>query len=970
MRNQVPQNFKGDFHTDLLTRRLYATDASIYQKIPMAVAFPRDRSDLRSLVHFARETGSSLIPRAAGTSLAGQCVGDGIVVDTGRYMNRILELDVENRRVRVEPGVIRDRLNEFLKPHGLFFGPNTSTANRCMMGGMVGNNSCGSTSIRYGSTRDHLLELETVLSDGSYATFKLWNRPELDQVIQGNDRISEIVGRMIEHLSPAGVQGEIRREFPDPKIHRRNSGYAVDLLLDMVPFTPDGPPLNLCQVLAGSEGTLALTSSITLHLEELPPPLEAVIAIHFDDLHRSLGAVSFVMESAPFQCELMDRTILECTEENLLYRDYRFFVEGKPEAILCVEHRANSETELEEKIANEMERLEKGGIGTARVVVRGAEQTRKVWALRSAGLGLLSNLPGDARPVAFVEDTVVGLESLPDYIREYDGLMKSLGQTSVYYAHAGDGEIHLRPVLDLKTGEGRAEMVRIAGEVARLVKKYRGSLSGEHGDGRVRAPFLPALLGDKNIDLLNKIKTIWDPDGIFNPGKIVHPLPMDQDLRTHAGPVGLDMESLQDFSDSGGILRSTEKCNGSGDCRSLTAGSMCPSYRASLDEKDTTRGRANTLRQILTERSAWKNPFDHPDLKEVLDLCLSCKACKKECPGNVDMAALKAEWSYQYYKNHRPTLRTRFFARFEQLAPILSLAKPLLKIGEQAPFLKKVTGISPDRSLPEIRSKDGFTAINGQIKKGISLLPDRPSNPKKLILLVDEFTRWNDPGLAEETVHFFTTLGYGIIPVRFSSARSLISKGFLKQARATLEGELAKLQKLDGGTRMVGVEPSALLSLRDDSLRLVGEHWREVARQLATRVRTFEEFVVEEAKGENIRPEQFTDSRREIQVHVHCHQKSLSSPELSLQALSIPENYRATLIPSSCCGMAGSFGYEIEHFAFSQKIGQPLFEQLGAMDSETWIAATGTSCRHQILDGTGKRASHPVSILNRSLRKG
>ena len=595
---QLASQLEGELNTDSLHLRLYSTDASIYQQEPLAVAYPKTKADIKALIKFAKENGTSLIPRTAGTSLAGQCVGEGIVVDVSKHFTRILEINEEEGWVKVEPGVIRDELNRELAKEGLYFGPNTSTSNRCMMGGMLGNNSCGSTSIKYGTTRDHVLEVETILSDGSEAIWNDWSKAELTEVKASNSLQGQITNFLVDELAKEDVRKEIESKFPDKRIHRRNTGYAVDVLLEQQPFAASGEALNLGKLLAGSEGTLAFTTAIKIHVDPLPPAKVAVVCIHFTDLHQCMEATVLAMESDPYQCELVDKIVLDATKANLAQAENRFFVEGDPAAILCVELRAETDDNLSKQVEQLIKRIKDAGFGYAFPVVY-PPQTAAIWTLRAAGLGLLSNVPGDAKPVAFVEDTAVALPELPTYIREFEALMTSHGQQAVYYAHAGAGELHLRPVLDLKTKEGRKELRSIAEDTAKLVKKYNGSISGEHGDGRVRAEFIPMMVGEKNYELFRQIKKAWDPNNIFNPGKIVDAQPMDKDLRYEEGQQDPGITTFMDWSETEGILRAVEKCNGSGDCRKLpsTAATMCPSYHATRNEKDTTRARANALAQ-------------------------------------------------------------------------------------------------------------------------------------------------------------------------------------------------------------------------------------------------------------------------------------------------------------------------------------------------------------------------------------
>ncbi|NNK72459.1 MAG: FAD-binding oxidoreductase, partial [Flavobacteriaceae bacterium] len=581
-------------------RSLYATDASVYRELPLAVALPKHENDVQMIMAFANDNQVPLIPRAAGTSLAGQCVGSGMVVDMSKYMNQVLEINEAASWVRVQPGVIRDELNTILEPLGLFFGPNTSTSNRCNIGGMVGNNSCGTTSIVYGSTRDHVLELRTVLSNGDIANFKGKSREDIDGILEKNASFeSDLYSGMTGILSNKEIEAMIRENYPSEAVTRRNTGYALDSLINMKPFDKNGTDLNLCSLLCGSEGTLALTTEIKLNLVPSPDPNDVVLAAHFSSVEEALKATVVAMGHNPTACELMDKTILDCTKDNISQRKNRFFIEGDPAAILMIEFRSKQLEDALDKVEKLIQNLKKQALGFAYPIISG-DQTPRVWALRNAGLGVLANIPGDKKAVACIEDTAVAVNDLPNYIREFSHMMANFKQKAVYYAHAGAGELHLRPVLNLKDSADVKRFREISEASAKLIKKYKGSLSGEHGDGRVRAEFIPLVLGQEIYDILKKVKTIWDPKGLLNPGKIVDALPMDTSLRYVADRTEPLIKTQFNFEETGGMLRTVEKCNGSGDCRKLNfaGGTMCPSYRATLDEKDTTRGRANILREF------------------------------------------------------------------------------------------------------------------------------------------------------------------------------------------------------------------------------------------------------------------------------------------------------------------------------------------------------------------------------------
>ena len=959
---ELALQLQGELHYDSMMKSLYATDASVYRELPLAVALPKNSKDIKILIGFANENGIGLIPRAAGTSLAGQCVGDGIVVDISKYMNQILEINTNEHWIRVQPGVIRDELNIFLKPYGLFFGPNTSTANRCTISGMVGNNSCGSTSIIYGSTRDHVLELKTILSDGSEIVFNALDKIQFKEKQLGSTLESRLYQQIFKELSNTETREQIIKEFPKASISRRNTGYAVDSLLNTTIFSETDETFNFCKMLCGSEGTLAFTTEIKLNLVPIPKPNDVVIAAHFNCIDSSLKATVVAMKHEPTACELMDKTILDCTKDNIEQQKNRFFVEGDPEVILMIEFRSDTLNESEILAKNLIKELEENNLGYAFPIVSG-DKTENVWNLRKAGLGLLANIPGDKKAVACIEDTAVDVVELPEYINEFSLLMKGFNQDAVYYAHAGAGELHLRPILDLKKEEDVKLFREISEASAKLVKKYKGSLSGEHGDGRVRAEFIPLVIGKKNHELLKRIKQTWDAKSIFNPGKIVEAKPMDKSLRYETDAEVPEIETVFNFSETGGILRTAEKCNGSGDCRKLNfaGGTMCPSYRATLDEKDTTRGRANILREFLTQ-NVKDNPFNHPEIKTALDLCLSCKGCKSECPSNIDMATLKAEFLHQYYKSNPVPLRSKLIANNAKLNAMASKFSILNNVLIKQNWFKSILGIAKGRSLPELQKQ----TLRSWFKNH-----QQSQYKRKVYLFCDEYTNYYDVEIGKKAIKLLNKLGYEVGFVKHAeSGRAFISKGLLSQAQNIAKQNVAIFKDIiSSDTPLLGIEPSAILGFRDEYPNLVASEDKQIALKLSENVLLIDEFISIEIDKGNIKSSAFDSEEKEILLHGHCHQKSLSSINYTEKMLNLPLNYKVKTIPSGCCGMAGSFGYEKEHFELSNKIGNMvLFPAINRAKNITLITASGTSCRHQIKDGTNKIALHPIEVLYDALK--
>ena len=963
---QLAQILKGDLYTDRKMRILYATDASAYREMPLAVAIPHDKDDIRTLIDFARRNATSLIPRTAGTSLAGQVVGNGIVVDVSRHFTRILEVNATEKWVRVEPGVVRDELNLQLKPFGLFFGPETSTANRAMIGGMVGNNSCGSNSVVYRSTREHLLGAKGLLSDGTEVIFQSLSPDEFHTKCEQDDLEGQIHRSLRMMLSNYDNQVEIRNEFPKKTVERRNTGYAIDLLLDTAPFTAGEPDINLCKLIAGSEGTLAFLTEIKLNLVDLPPKETGLLCVHFNSIDESLRANLIALRHNPTASELIDHYVLECTKDNPEQRKNRFFVEGDPGAILVVEFKKDTREEISaiaELVESEMRTA---GFGYHFPLLFG-EDTQKIWKLRKAGLGLLSNLPGDEKAVAVIEDTAVDVNDLPDFIHDFNVILKKHGLYSVHYAHAGSGEIHLRPIINLKTADGHRLFRVIAEEIATLVKQYKGSLSGEHGDGRLRGEFIRQMIGDKNYALIRQLKDTWDPQHIFNPGKIVDTPPMDSFLRYDAGQQTPAFETIFRFKDQD-ILQHAEQCNGSGDCRKshLSGGTMCPSYMATRDEKDTTRARANILREFLT-RSDKANRYDNKEIYEVMDLCLSCKACKSECPSNVDVAKLKAEFLQHYYDANGAPLRAHLIARFTQLSRLGLIAPAIYNFMMTSPavsrLVKRLAGFAPDRSMPLLHGYS-LRSWHQRHRKRSGAGQSFPNG--RVYLFCDEFTNYNDTHIGEKGILLLERLGYEVlIPQHEESGRTWLSKGFVRQAKEIANRNISLLATvITDDAPLIGIEPSAILTFRDEYPDLATDELLPAAKQLAGRALMFDEFFVREAAAGRINADQFSAEQQEILFHGHCQQKSVGDPNATVKMLSTPKGHSIRTIPSGCCGMAGSFGYEAEHYDISQRIGAlVLFPTVEKAAAQTIVSAPGTSCRHQIKDGTGRIAKHPVEVM-------
>lgn len=960
-----------ELYTDRLHRMAYATDASAYRELPMAVAYPESDADIVELISMARERRTCLIPRAGGTSIAGQVVGAGIVVDVSRHLNKILEINAAKRWARVQPGVVRDELNRVLAPYGLFFSPETSTSNRCCIGGMVGNNSCGSHSLVYGSTRHHVVRLRGYLADGS----------PFDTACRGDGALeSRIYSQLEGWQRDAAVRRLIADHFPDATLRRRSCGYAIDEAIE-------GEGVDLCKVVCGSEGTLCFLTDITLSLDPLPPMENMALCVHCPSLEAAFEANLTILEHGPVAVELMDGKILQLCKGNGEAQRNRFFVEGDPAALVIAEFEGAG---MEAAAAAAEKALKEAGLAGTCTRVYG-DDVQRVWALRKAGLGVLSTMKGDAKPVGVIEDTAVAPERLPDYMRDFREMLRSLGLECVYYGHIATGELHLRPILNLKTAEGRKKFRAVAEATAELCRKHRGSLSGEHGDGRLRGEFIPLMYGEECYAMMRELKRCWDAEGIFNRGKIVETPPMDAGLRYEedqrykiedidtcfnwrAAFDECDVEGASGVrSQAHALMCSIEQCNGAGDCRKSTAmgGTMCPAFKESGDELKTMRARANVLRECLTRGEG----FEAPEVKEVLDTCLACKGCRRECPSNVDMTRIRAEVLQQVYDRRGTPFRTFMVARMAVVERLGHVVWPLYNWMAgwrlSAGIIKHIVGFSAKRDIPALSRRTMRWLVERERRK-------MPAGDKgKVYLFADEFTNYQEAELGLTFARLLMRLGYDVeVPKHVESGRAAISKGCLRLAKKFAKKNVELLKDVvTDETPLVGIEPSCILTFRDEYPDLVSGGMRATAQRLAGRCLLYDEFLMREVARGKIGKERFRSDEVVVWLHGHCHQKALVGVEKTAAALRLLEGADVRVIPSGCCGMAGSFGYEKEHYRTSLAIGEEVLFPAVRKAEETEkggvpavVAAPGTSCRQQILDGTGVHAVHPIEILYKWLR--
>lgn len=992
-------------YTDKLHKLAYATDASVYREIPYGVAYPESEEDIKELVRIAKDKHTHLIPRAGGTSIAGQVVGSGIVADISKHLNHILEVNKEEKWVRVEPGVVRDELNIVLKPYGLFFSPETSTSSRCCIGGMFGNNSCGTNSLVYGSTRHHVIEAKGVLADGSVEYFKNYSIKDL-QVRFGKKfwekdnhvlLIENIYSQLINYALNGDIVSVIKDNYPDKDLCRRSCGYAIDeviedLIESNAPF--EERFINLCKLLAGSEGTLAFNTEIKVSLDYLPPKEIMVVCGHCDTFDKSFEANLVALKHHPTAVELMDGAILELSKGNTEQQKNRFFVEGDPAALLITEFRADTRDEMD-AIADALEKdLKDSGFVYNCTRVYGSD-VAKVWALRKAGLGILGGMKGDAKPMGVIEDTAVAPKFMPGYMKEFQEMTNRLKANVVYYGHISTGELHLRPIINLKTKEGQKLFRDVATETAHLVKKYQGSISGEHGDGRLRGEFIKLLYGDEVYELMRQVKHYWDPDGLFNIHKIVDTLPMDSMLRFDVDQqyeaekrIGshktyFNWKAAFDECTAPGatgaknqmnaLMCSIEQCNGAGDCRksNIIGGTLCPAFKVSRDELKSTRARANVLREILT-----RGGDDHL-IKEQMDSCLACKGCRNECPSNVDMTRLRAEVLQHYYDRHGTPFRSFMVARMAQIESLGAMIRPIYNFmaswNISSAIIKKIINFSSERQIPTLSRYSTRKLVKIEQKKH-----PLSNAKKKIYLFADEFTNHQETELGLTFVKLLNRLGYEVeIPDHVESGRAAISKGCLKLAKNFAEKNVDLLSDVISDEHpLIGIEPSCILSFRDEYPDLVKPENRNKARILAKNCLLYDEFLLKEIINGNISATEFNRETLEIWLHGHCHQKSLVGINKTAKTFNLLlEGAKVNVIPSGCCGMAGSFGYEKEHYKTSLAIGEMiLFPAVrkavkDANGIPTFVAAPGTSCRQQIKDGTGVHAVHPIEILYRLLKK-
>ncbi len=942
----------GEVRFDPLSRALYSTDASVYEIRPLGVVLPRTAEDVARVVEICGRHGVSITARGGGTSQAGQAIGTGIVLDTSKYLNRILEINPAERWALVEPGVVLEELNFAARAHGLRFAPDISTASRATLGGMMANNSSGARSLVYGKTIDDVLEQRVVLANGSTAHFWALSSAELESVCQENS-FEAGAYRAVREIA-ARYRGEVNRRFP--KILRRVGGYNLDA------FMGDGA-FNLCKLMVGSEGTLGIVVEAKVALVPLPKA-KALLAIHFHELLQALAAVPAILQHRPVAIEVMDDFILQYTRENPAFERMRSFIRGQPGGLLVVEFYDDSDDRVRARLQALEEDLAAQQLGYYYYRAIDAASQANVWNLREAALGLSMAMKGDAKSVSFVEDTAVSPERLRDYIARFLEMIERNGTTAGVYAHASVGCLHVRPVVNLKSSAGVRQFEVIAQGSADLVLEFGGALSGEHGDGLVRTPFVRQMFGEELYQAFCAIKRQFDPAGLFNPGKIVDPAPLTANLRFGPEYQTADPPTFFDYSEYGGVVRAVEMCNGVGACRKKLEGTMCPSYMVTREEAHSTRGRANVLRLAMNgDRNALAGADE--EVLQVLDLCLECRACRSECPVGVDMARYKSEFLAGYWAAHGVPWRARVFGGIAGFSRWASRLAPVANWAMHQPaaryLAERLVHLDRRRSVPPW-SRATFAARSRALAESAA--------QSSVLLFNDTFTNYFEPEIGVAALQVLAEAGLqaSVLPYQ-CCGRPAISQGLLtgarKQAHALAERFFPAAAR---GARIIFCEPSCLSAVRDDAPSLLRGEARERAQTVARQAMLFEEFLEQELRDGRAVVE-FKPGPRTLLVHGHCHQKSMGllAPTLALLA-RIPQ-VKITELDAGCCGMAGSFGYLRDHYEVSRLIGERrLFPAARAANHETAIVASGTSCRHQVKDFTGRIAVHPAVLLRDHLR--
>lgn len=952
----------GEVRFDRVSRMLYATDASNYQIEPVGVVIPKTIDDVLATIELASSHGVPLLPRGGGSSLAGQTVGTALVIDFSKHLSRVLAVDTEARTVTVEPGINLDALNKLLKPSGLMFGPDPSSSNRATAGGVVGNNSTGAHSILYGMTSDNLHAARVALYDGGTVELGRATPAELAARAETDDVTGRLLGKLLAYREQ--YSDLIRSDFPPH--WRRATGYSLDQLLK-----PD-QEFNPARLIVSSEGTLATTLQLTFNLVPLPR-MTGLVLLQFDELVAAMSATPAILETEPSAIELMDRMLINLTRSQPGYAAKIAFIEGDPAGILAVEYYGESERELQLKADRLEAMIRQRGIQLSAEPQRVLDPGRQadVWAVRKAGLGLLMSIKGDHKPIPVIEDVSVPVEHLAEFVGAVEALVAAHGTTAAYYAHASAGCLHIRPLVNLKTLAGVTAMREMALAAAELAHRFGGHMSGEHGDGLQRSELNPTIFGTELYEAMRQFKALWDPRGLMNPGKKVDAPSMTENLRYGPGYAGREPKTQLSFANEGGFLGAVEMCNGAAVCRKLKAGTMCPSYMATKDEKDSTRGRANALRDALAGEGLARNAFTSKDTYDVLDLCLSCKACKTECPSSVDMAKLKTEFLAQYQEAHGTPLRSRIFGNIHTISRLTAPVAPLANLALRTPLARPVMrliGVHPERRLSPFVRRTFVTRWRNHLRRRQDR--SRPTRGQ-VVYFHDTFATYNYPRIGMAAVRLLEAAGFDVIVEerRACCGRPMLSKGLVGEARKVARRNVALLAPYaKRGIPIVGTEPSCILTLRDEYRDLLPEDPNTAI--LAEHAFMIDEFLAILLSDGELGITWNQAPGPDVFFHGHCHQKALIGVGPSLAILNAA-GCAAHESGAGCCGMAGSFGYETEHYDVSRMVGEErLFPAVKAATPETVIAVAGVSCRQQIEQFTDRSARHIAEVLASRIASG
>jgi FAD/FMN-containing dehydrogenase/Fe-S oxidoreductase len=950
----------GEVLFDAFSRGRYSTDASIYQIEPVGVVVPRTPEAARVALQVAVAEGVPILPRGAGTSQCGQSVGAALVIDNSKYLDQLVAFDAQAREVTVQPGMVLDRLNAFLKPHGLWFPVDVSTSAQATIGGMAGNNSCGSRSIRYGNMVHNVLGIEAWLPSGDEFSFG---------PVEDVGRNASAYRALVEQVHAIASREAAEIDARWPKVLRHVQGYNLDMVLPRASH-------NLSHLLVGSEGTLAYSQRLRLKLA--PIPQHRVLGVcHFPTFYQAMDASQHIVKLDPDAVELVDRTMIDLARGNPAYRSIvERFLTGEPDAILLVEFAGEQYADQVRKLKHLVATMGDLGLPGSVVEVTDATLQRDIWEVRKAGLNIMMSMKGDGKPVSFIEDCAVPLEHLAEYTEELTRVFEKHGTKGTWYAHASVGTLHVRPVLNMKT-DGAQKMRAIAEEACALVQQFKGAYSGEHGDGLVRSEWIEPILGERLARALAEVKQLFDPKGLMNPGKIVRPTRMDDRslFRFKPGHAAPRLDTVLDWSEWGGFDRAAEMCNNNGHCRKFDAGTMCPSFRATRDEQHLTRGRANTLRLALTGQLG-PDALTSVAMHDTLALCVSCKGCRRECPTGVDMARMKVEVLYHYTRRHGLTARQRIIAFLPRYAPWASRLAPLFNARDRIPGLagvgEKWLGISSKRKLPRWR-RDIFTRTAPSAAARHSTHAGTGASTSEVLLFADTFNNYFEPENLRAAQDVLMAGGYRVhVAVARDGARPLccgrtfLAAGLVEEARAEARRLIEAVEPFAArGVPIVGLEPSCLLTLRDELLCLFP---RQAVETVSRQALLLEEFLVRELAAARLELPLEAQPGKRVLLHGHCHQKAFGAMPSAEQALRLIPGLAVETVASSCCGMAGAFGYEAEHFEMSMRMAEAsLLPSVRAAGPDTLIVADGTSCRHQILDGAGRQALHVARVLQGAL---